>query len=198
MKLSKILRSALVALVACVLAFAVTACGNNEEEAVREAVDAQMASFLNVAESDLVSQLDEESIATLQEYGVDAVEYYTHCFKNFSYEITDVTVDGDTATVTLNVTNANLGEALNAAGEDFGVFAASDEATELYQSEGEEALFAKLFEYLYARLDAEDVELVTTEAQLTLTKGEEGWTVDGFSDSFISAVYGGTDISAEL
>ena len=198
-KLSKFMKNALVALVACVLALGVSACGSHEEEAIRQGVDEMMAVFQNPVENDASSFVDDETLSVLEDYGIDANEYLSHCFRNLTYEIGDVTVNGDTATVSMSVTNANLMDALNVAGEEFGAFAETDEATELYQSEGEEALFAKLFEYLYANLDAEDVELTTTDVQLTLTKDEEGnWTVDSDNPEFYSAIYGGADLTSAL
>ena len=199
MKVSKIVKGMLAVLLALGISFSVSACGDNSEEAIREGGDSMMAVFLNPVENDAASFVDDATLSQLEEYGIDANEYLSHCFKNLSYEITDVSVSGDSATVTMSITNANLMDALNGAGEDFGAFASTDEAVELYNTEGEEALFAKLFEYLYARLDAEDVELTTNEVQLTLTRDEEGtWTVNTDNPDFYSAIYGGADLTAAL
>lgn len=195
MKFSKVMRGVVLALVACVLAVSLSACGDNGEQEIRDAIDAMMAVFQNPVEHDAASHLDDATLARLEEYGVDGNEYLSHCFGNLSYEVTGVSVNGDVATVQMSVTNASLADALSAAGQDFDEYADTDEARALYQSDGENALFAKLFEFLYARLDAEDVELRTSNVQITLVKDEEGvWVVNTDNPDFYTALYGGSEL----
>ena len=69
-KLSKFMKNALVALVACVLALGVSACGSHEEEAIRQGVDEMMAVFQNPVENDASSFVDDETLSVLEDYGI--------------------------------------------------------------------------------------------------------------------------------
>ena len=65
-----------------------------------------------------------------------------------------------------------------------------------YSAGGRAALVSKLFDFLYQRLDADDVACATADATLSLTKGDDGtWSIDmPLPDEFYAALYGGTDI----
>lgn len=141
---------------------------------------------------------DDATIAKLDGFGIDGAEYHRHVLSHFSYEVDDVSVaeDGKTATASVSVTNAVLSDAITNAASDFEAWMLTDDMQPTLDSGGRAALVDKLFDYLYQRLDAEDATTATTEATVSLTKGDDGtWSVDTpLSDDFYTALYGGTDI----
>lgn len=160
-------------------------CGSSsaDELAVRDAVTATMEPY--VAEeppSDAVAILGDATQAELREYGIDASEYVRRCLANLSYEVGDVTVDGDTATVGLSVTNLDVTAAMSAAASRFDAYADTDEAETAYEDGGEAALMAKLFDYLFEAMGS-SAELVTTTVDVTCAKDEAGVWGCSFDDN---------------
>lgn len=136
---------------------------------------------------------DDATITQLTAYGVRDYEYHEHCFKNFSFEVGEATVDGDSATVVVTMTNQSLSAAADAAASDYDAWAETDEAQQAYADSGRQGLLDKLIEFLYARLDANETP-VTTNVNVTLSKdGDGNWSVNGTSD-FFSALYGGSNV----
>lgn len=196
------------ALLACVLALVVTGCGKHEEEDVKATVDATFAMLKSGKGGDLASYADANSTELLASYGVDANEFLAHVFSNLEYTIDEVTIEEAVvedgvektpakATVLVTVTNVNLDNALDAALAEFDVWSATDEALEVYQEGAEPALFKKLFEILYERIEALTVNKVSNQATIYLVKGEEGWDIDQDADNqaFYTALLGGGDIA---
>ena len=106
-----------VATVACALVlsvvptFGLVGC-TNEEDAVKAVVDAQLDS-IKTADADAIretlsSDANDQFEKYNELYGVDPIEFYTNYLKHFDYEDKDVTINGDEATVSLNVTNVDL------------------------------------------------------------------------------------------
>ena len=141
---------------------------------------------------------DDATMAKLEDFGVDAGEYHQHLLSHFSYQVGDVSVadDGKTATATVSITNATLSDAITNAASDFEAWMLTDEMQSTLDSGGRAALVSKLFDFLYQRLDADDVACATADATLSLTKGDDGtWSIDmPLPDEFYAALYGGTDI----
>ena len=141
---------------------------------------------------------DVATMEVLSGYGVDADEWHRHCFRHFSFEVGDATVDGDSATVSVNVTNTSLSAALDAAGADFTAFAETQESEDTYVKGGRAALFSHLVDLVYAHLDANESP-VTTTVDLALTRGDDGWVLDvSGNEAFFSALYGGSNVIAGL
>lgn len=143
---------------------------------------------------------DAETEGILLAYGVDVDELHKLCFARYSYNIGDVRVtdDGKTADVSISVSNVSLADAADAAASDYKAFASSEEAQSAYAKNGRVALLDKLFDYLFQHL-RED-ELVTINAVVTLTKGDDGaWVFDpAGNETFFNALYGGSNVIGGL
>ena len=143
---------------------------------------------------------DAETEGILLAYGVDVDELHKLCFARYSYNIGDVRVkdDGKTADVSISVSNVSLADAADAAASDYKAFASSEEAQSAYAKNGRLALLDKLFDYLFQHL-RED-ELVTINAVVTLTKGDDGaWVFDSAGNrAFFNALYGGSNVIGGL
>lgn len=167
-----------------------------EEGAVHEAVDTTMKLFKDFENPDVASFADQGVLESLDAYGIDASEFLGHCFKHLAWEIGAINLSGDTGTVALSVTNVNLGTALDRAGEQFEEFAATDEAQELFDAEGERALVEKLFSFFYELIDSGELETTTTDVTIEVFKNEDGvWEIKPDNSEFYSALYGGAEFS---
>ena len=191
-------RRVLLAFAAAALAVSVCACGNSgpkEEDNIRSMIDATMAIFKNPTSENISEYIDDATAASLEAYNIDLSDFLTHAFKNLSYTIDEVTVDGDTAQAKMTVTNVNLDEAMDAALAEFDKWTDTDEAVQVYGDKGQDGLYQKLFDLLYEQIDKlGDGNTKTTEATLYLAKQEDGsWDITNDADNqeFYSALYGG-------
>ena len=120
---------------------------------------------------------DDDTAQVLSGYGIDVDEYHRHLYKNFSYKIDDATVDGDSATVSVDVTNASLDAALSAASADYSAWQETDEAQSAYADMGHQALLEELMQFLYQHLDANESPETTT-VDIHLSKADNGaWQI---------------------
>lgn len=201
---------------ACQLALAValaigmsvglSACRSDEQE-IRANVETMLNAFKNPTKENLspyMSEADKDSatVEQLNEFGVDFYEFLAHSLKHFDYRINEVKVEGDKATVKLDITNANINSAMEAARAEISNMS-REESERLYQEGGMNALIKKLIESLYKKLD-ESTDLVTTSMELKMNKENGTWTVDeGSLNELVGAVYGvgalfGSDASASM
>ena len=142
---------------------------------------------------DLSEFLDDETASALSSYGVDMNEFLTAAFKHMSYTVNEVTVEEDTAQVAMTVTNVNLDTAMADALAEFDAWTDTDEAVAVYKESGEQGLYQKLFELLYAKMDEMADATTSADVTLYLQKQEDGsWDVTSEgNEAFYSALYGG-------
>lgn len=189
---------------AVVLALLVTACGSSaskEEENIRSLVDNTMNVFLHPTNEELSKYVDDSELSQLTDLGLDPAEFFQRAFKYLTYSIDKVSIDGDKAQVAMTVSNVSLSEAMAAASEEFTAWTETDEAVDVYQKEGQQGLYNKLFSILFAQIDKlSETNLVTTQTTMYLEKQEDGsWdTTETGNDDFYSALYGGSDFSESL
>lgn len=185
---------AVAAVVAVGMTAGLSAC-QNDQELIKSSTKDVLNAFKNPTEESLKPYMDEMDQSTLVEfdrYGVDPYEFFGHAFKHFDYEIKDIQVDGDKATVKLSVTNASLQDAVNKATEEVKQEAQSDPTfVEKYQND-QKAYMQYYFGKVYDALD-NATDTTTTDTELTFTKKDGKWEVDDNSlDSFVEGVYGGS------
>lgn len=190
------LKRTLTGVLVLLLVLCVCACGASgpkEEEQVQAVVENTMAVFKNPSQNDLSEFLDEETASALSSYGVDMNEFLTAAFKHMSYTVNEVTVEEDTAQVAMTVTNVNLDTAMADALAEFDTWTDTDEAVAVYKESGEQGLYQKLFELLYAKIDEMGDATTSTDVTLALQKQEDGsWDVtEEGNEAFYSALYGG-------
>ncbi len=201
--------AAVVVAVALGVAFALGAFRSDAERA-RDSVTALMESYVVPVPDEEGNEPDDAAwpaddygdaatMEALGTYGVDADEWHRHCLKNLSYEVGEAAVEGDTATVSVIVTNASLSAATEVAGAEFSTFSSTQEAEDVYAQGGKAALFDSLVQRVYAHLDANESP-VTTTVDVPCAKGEDGtWTPQvGGNEAFFSALYGGSNVIAGL
>lgn len=168
----------LIAVCACALCFALTACGPSDEDQAKEALDAQLGQLVNPSD-DTISKLSDEakmgagsSFSTLN---MDSTAFVKSWLSGFSYEIGDVKVDGDTAKAETAVTCKQLYVIMTSWGDSF----ESDALSQQFTSIDEVYTYAgKTF------MDAIDgAQPVTTNVTFTLEKDGGDWTFASNSDN---------------
>lgn len=99
------MKNALAIFIACLLSFTVLAtmpgCGPSNEEVIQKAVAEKYDAYKSIddeALSNLVSSLENEG---LSELGIDETEFGAAIVEGFDYHIDQITVNGNTATVTI-------------------------------------------------------------------------------------------------
>lgn len=190
---------AITTIVSCVLALGLAVglngCGKNDEELIRASVSEVMDVFKNPTKENLQKFVneDEMDLSTLEEYDIDIYEFLGHSFKHFDYKINEVTVDGDTASADLTLTNADLGSVVEDATAE--ITEHIDEYADVINGDNGRNEFMKIFfNKIYEKLDASE-ETVSTDATLRLNKVDGEWEVDDSSiDTVVSAMYGGIEL----
>ena len=200
---------------ALVLAFGVMAalagCGGggskgpSDEELIKQNISTYMEAFKDptTAESQKILGDDIKSgLEQFDQYGIDGLDFIKHCFSRVEYDVTDVKVNGDKATAKVTITNLDLTALLNAAGEELQAWADTDAGLNelMGASDPMKAIYAKMFEMFYAQIDSADMKTYgkTTEVTLNMVKKDGAWDIADTTDvnSFVSALYGGLDMSS--
>lgn len=118
-------------------------------------------SYENLINSDLTS-------AALNDKTVEAVSLF---FKNFNYKILQKQTEGDTASVTVRITNIDM----HALASDL-LRAILTESVDIYRDSGERQT-DNYYELLYDTLSAKTYETKNTTAVFQLRKDESGWVI---------------------
>lgn len=148
--------------------------GPSAEEVIREDVVSFFDTFVNQegeSYDDFVESFS--ASAGLDEIGLEDDKFLDLYLDGFAYNIDELTVDGDTATVTVTLNCKKLEDAMALADE---------RAMELYenpeqlQDKTDDEIDALLGEIILAALD--ETELSETTFTVTYTELEEGWSID--------------------
>lgn len=142
---------------------------------------------------------DAQTMDVLRTFGVDVDEWHRHCFKNYSFEVGEASIEDGSGSVSVTVTNASLAAALDAASADFSAFSTTQESEDTYAQGGKAALFDHLVESVYAHLDANESP-VTTTVDVPCSRGDDGtWKPEvAGNEAFFSALYGGSNVVSGL
>ncbi|MDD3486407.1 MAG: hypothetical protein PHI26_07230 [Atopobiaceae bacterium] len=195
---TRILAILLVAVLALVPVLATTGCRSqkDEEADISSQVDASLDALGTADEATIEDMLGDDLVSELQGYGVSASDLYHALLKHFSYTDDGVTVDGDTATVTLTSTNVDFDSVATAWNEEVTAYASSDEGAQVYTNGGQSGFMKVCLQKLMDRLNADDAPLKTSDATVTLTRGSDGtWNVSDQS-ALEGVLLGGSSISS--
>lgn len=160
----------------------------------------KMFDALKSGDEDILSAfVDEnnENMNQLKEYDIDIYEMMRHLFTHFDYEIGDIAVNEDSATVDLTVTNANLQSItseMTANIQNDTEFV--EQARQYITNDDMKGYMQLFFSKLYQAIDESD-DLVTSDMQIKFTNTNGEWDIDQSSmDEFVSKVFGGFDVSS--
>lgn len=106
MKLKKVAAVVASGVLACSL-LALSGCGQDSEEVIREGVTEELESLKTLDEAtldELMGDVEASALADFEDYGIDAREFVKAYLAGFDYAVDEVTVDGDAAQVTVTFT----------------------------------------------------------------------------------------------
>jgi hypothetical protein len=179
-KFSKLLVVALTCALACVTAVGLTACGGeSDEDQIKDYLNDYFGTLQNL-DSDMIDEIESElsSDATFGTYisdgTIDVEEYMDHLFGRMEYEIGDIEVDGDTATVEVTISNPDLVAAMTAAQDDLYAMD-QDELAQIYSEEGESGLVKQMMTFFYEEEEKQDVQEMGTVTIDMKKDSEDGW-----------------------
>lgn len=193
-----------VATVACALVlsvvptFGLVGC-TNEEDAVKAVVDAQLDS-IKTADADAIretlsSDANDQFEKYNELYGVDPIEFYTNYLKHFDYEDKDVTIDGDEATVSLNVTNVDLESVVKTWKNDLSEYQSSAQFLSDFSTLGQTGVIQKVYQQLIDVIGEDDAPTKTTEVDFKFKKVDGQWqAADG--QELVNVLFAGADLDS--
>ena len=174
------------------MSLALGACAGNsaDEVAVREVVGTTMEEIsARTGAGAAFEYMNDLTRTELAAYGVDAETFAALALSRMTYEVGEVKGDAERATVTMDITNVNLRDAMERASERFITYSATEEAQTAYDEGAETALMGTLFGYLEQEL--ESGELVTVPTELVVSKVDDEWVVEPSENTaFTYALYG--------
>lgn len=199
MKYTNVARRALAlvctAALAVIPALGLTACGGpSDEELIKQTLTADLDAIKTVDEDTVKSMMGDSAVSEMETYGIDAFAFYTNCVKQFSYDNVDVTVDGDSATATLDVTNVDIEKVMTSWANDVSAYVTSQEAIDDYNNLGENGMMQKMLQQLTNALGASDAPTKTSSMSIDFTKGDDGWDLSDASQ-LSNLVFVGADLS---
>lgn len=199
MKYTNVARRALAlvctAALAAIPVLGLTACGGpSDEELIKQTLTADLDAIKTVDEDTVKSMMGDSAVSEMETYGIDAFAFYTNCVKRFSYDNVDVTVDGDSATATLDVTNVDIEKVLTSWANDVSAYVTSQEAIDDYNNLGENGMMQKMLQQLTDALGASDAPTKTSSMSIDFTKGDDGWDLSDASQ-LSNLVFVGADLS---
>ncbi|MBE6470165.1 MAG: hypothetical protein E7000_00435 [Coriobacteriaceae bacterium] len=177
---------------ACVLA---GCSGTSDEQVIREGLAKELDAFKSPTKESLepyIGEIDSDQMETLESYGIDIYEFIEHAFRGFDYTINDVTVDGDTATADVTISNIDVAKVASSVMDT--VSSDKDIAAKVQKlAEGgdQSEVMKYVFSLMYDAMDAA-TETVSTDTTIKLTKTNNQWDIDEDSISdMIAGMYGG-------
>ena len=186
------------ALVALGLTLGLSACGSSQRDLIKEQVAAELDRVSDASEENVRALLGDEAFTSIQDQGLDPVALYSSLFGKFTYEIGDVAVEKDTATVTLTVTNVDIAAALSGYEEAVGAWAASDDAVYTFDQEGQEGIEREVARMLYEALTNADLPTVTNEVAIDFRRDADGVWAPADETQVTSALFAGADVRGLL
>ncbi len=200
MKYTSIARRALALVctvaLAAVPALGLTACGGpSDEELIKQTLTADLDAIKTVDEDTVKSMMGDSTVSEMENYGIDVFEFYTNCVKQFSYDNLAVSVDGDTAKATLDVTNVDVEAVMTSWANDVTAYVTSQEAIDDYNNLGESGMMQKMLKNLTDAIGASDAPTKTASMTIDLAKGDDGWDLSDASQ-LSNLVFVGADLSS--
>lgn len=196
--LAKRIKTLALALVLALGMVALVACGAQKggaEAEIQEVLTSTLEEVRDPSDDTISTYLDEDTIDSLDAYGIDAKEFWACLFSNLDYEIGDIKVDGDTATAELTIENTDLDAAFEVWEEDISSWITSSEAQDLYADEGEAGLMKYSFEQLMDTIEHGDIDVVSDDITVSLEKVDGEWAISEDSyDDLVNALFAGSEL----
>lgn len=175
----------------------------SDADRVTQEVNNLMETLQDPADNDLgnvTSKLANDqrlAIDLVASHGIDVPALCAHLFSGATYTLGSVSVEGESATVELDLTHKPFGRLANDTNRDFSSLMDSAEGTSLL-SQGIDALLER-YEGLYLdRLDASN-DAVTDSFTVSLAKTNGSWSIDSTSiRSMAATLVEGVELPVDL
>lgn len=105
MNMKRIVASILAFSLSIFSVFALSACGPDPEELLRDAITQEFDAYKNMDDSIIAQIASQAEEAGLTELGVDNEEFANIVLDGFDYNIDNITVNGDSAVATISITS---------------------------------------------------------------------------------------------
>ena len=177
------------------LTFVLTACGRETPEtalnnAMQAVINYDLETMQKYFSDDITDEIDYSFAEDDSEEAESTKQLYTLIVKNLTYSITNITEEGDTATATIEATNADfniiLGSVFSKAFTELIGYAFLPEEQQL----SEEQKTAMYTQWLIEAYSADNLQTVTKTATVNMTYQDNGWKIEA-TDEFLNAVFGG-------
>jgi len=112
--MKKVLMVVISVVAALTMMIMVAGCGKSDEQVIKDGISSELDQFKDV-NSDQWQQNMSSLDSTLSGYGISSTDLVSSWVEGFDYQIGDVTIDGDTATVQVTITCKQLYPVMSAA-----------------------------------------------------------------------------------
>lgn len=173
--------------------------GQSDEDVIRDGVTEMLDAFKDPSAENLsqyIGDIDVEQAKELEAYGLDVYEFFGHAFRNYDYELGDISVTGNKALVNVTITNTDVAkvasEVIDKAQNDETI---SAEVKKIAETGDQAEVMKYIFTLIYEELDATD-ETLSSTITLSLDKdGNNEWHIDEDSlNVLMNALYGGFSV----
>ena len=173
-------------LIAFIMVLFLTGCNNDLMNTPTKRVETMLNNYVTLDEEvvdDLDNTLLEETVMT-NEQKSRYKDILKRQYQNLSYEIKDETIDGDTATVEVEIEVYDYRKIIDEA-DDY----LNDNQDEFFFFFGTTTDISKFNDYKLDLLEKAK-DKVTYTLNLTLKKVDDKWTLDDLTDTEISKIHG--------
>lgn len=173
-------------LIAFIMVLFLTGCNNDLMNTPTKRVETMLNNYVTLDEEvvdDLDNTLLEETVMT-NEQKSRYKDILKRQYQNLSYEIKDETIDGDTATVEVEIEVYDYRKIIDAA-DDY----LNNNQDEFLTEDGTTTDISKFNDYKLDLLEKAK-DKVTYTLNLTLKKVDDKWTLDDLTDTEISKIHG--------
>lgn len=150
---------------------ALSSCGPNHEQAIRDSLTQELESIKNLEESYLSQLTSDSDVSELSQFGIDPNEFFKQLLDGFDYQIQSVTVDGETADATVVISMKSMSDFAANLEQSMQDLLADESLTSLSEDE----IYAKVGESIMndvTELPVTQFDPVTITYQLT----DDTWT----------------------
>jgi hypothetical protein len=163
---------------------------------LQKAAERDLAGIVDAVESGETAEfLGVADGPDLTAYGVSTDALNDALLKHFSYKVGDATVDGDSGTVAVEVTNVDVDKVMESLTSEMSSWTSTSEAQKVYESGGESAITSYMFTRLIEMLSADDAPVASSEGTLVYTYSDGEWKVSMDDAALAGVLFAGADLS---
>ncbi len=177
---------------ACALLGGCSQSFSSAAQALNDGVSADIAQLTDLDTQSAQTLFASDYTSALVAAGIDPVDVYGPMFSSLTYEVSAISVQDNTATVTVSISNKDLNQVFQSYTAAVTNELASSASREALAAMDDNALNAHLAQILINCLSDTTVPLVQATVDLTYVKSGSTWQLQD-SQELVSALLGGLD-----